>query len=85
MDAQAIDATPGLGLNENGTRLRYAANTEPGASGSPCFDFDWNLIALHHYGERGQLQGMGFNQGVPIAAIWTRLRRNEDLIEALGD
>jgi S1-C subfamily serine protease len=31
-------------------RLQYLTDTEPGSSGSPVFDRDWNVIALHHSG-----------------------------------
>jgi V8-like Glu-specific endopeptidase len=31
--------------------VRYAVNTEPGTSGSPVFDKDWRLVALHHLGD----------------------------------
>ena len=30
--------------------LFYTADTEPGSSGSPCFNDQWELIALHHSG-----------------------------------
>ena len=30
--------------------LYYTADTEPGSSGSPCFNDQWELIALHHSG-----------------------------------
>jgi hypothetical protein len=68
----AIDTEGVIGLNANGTRLRYATNTEPGASGSPCFDMDWRLIALHHYGDPAYQQPR-YNQGVPIGTIHRRL------------
>lgn len=31
-------------------RVQYLTDTLPGSSGSPVFDADWNLIALHHSG-----------------------------------
>jgi V8-like Glu-specific endopeptidase len=58
-----------LGENDNGTRLRYRTNTEHGSSGSPCFDCDWNLVALHHYGDPAYHKNPEFNQGIPIRAI----------------
>lgn len=33
-----------------GGRIQYLTDTLPGSSGSPVFDTDWNLIALHHSG-----------------------------------
>ena len=72
--ALAFDTDSIIGLNVRGTRVRYRTNTEAGSSGSPCFDQDWNLIALHHGGDPGWAQPM-FNQGIPIAAIVARLSR----------
>jgi hypothetical protein len=89
MDTHGIDEESGLWLNANKTRVRYATNTEPGASGSPCFDFDWNLLALHQYGDGGYGGGGEFNQGTPITAIRDRLGRSDDgrerRLAALGD
>lgn len=72
--ALAYDTQSILGINASGTRVRYRTNTEPGSSGSPCFDQDWNLIALHHGGDPGRPHP-GFNQGIPITAIVARLSR----------
>lgn len=33
-----------------GKRVQYLTDTEPGSSGSPVFDRDWNVVALHHSG-----------------------------------
>jgi hypothetical protein len=63
-----------IGLNANGTRVRYATHLESGASGSPCFTLDWTLAALHHYGD--PLFGHpSRSQGVPIGMIRDRLVR----------
>ncbi|MCB0138661.1 MAG: trypsin-like peptidase domain-containing protein [Caldilineaceae bacterium] len=35
-------------VDEN--RVQYLTDTLPGSSGSPCFDSNWNVIALHHSG-----------------------------------
>jgi hypothetical protein len=68
----ALDTQGVLGLNANGTRVRYATNTDHGSSGSPCFDMEWNLIALHHMGDPAWLQPK-FNEGIPIGSIRKRL------------
>lgn len=31
-------------------RVQYLTDTMPGSSGSPVFDRDWNLVAIHHSG-----------------------------------
>jgi hypothetical protein len=63
LDTQAI-----LAVNANGTRIRYATNTDPGSSGSPCFTLDWDLVALHHFGDPAW-RDPRFNQGVPVGKI----------------
>jgi hypothetical protein len=63
-----IDTRAVIKTNNNGTRVRYATNTEPGSSGSPCFDMDWGLVALHHYGDPGFAHPK-WNQGIPIFKI----------------
>lgn len=68
----ALDTRGVIGLNANSTRVRYATNTEPGSSGAPCFDMDFNLVALHHMGDPAW-QAPKYNQGVPIGLIRKRL------------
>jgi hypothetical protein len=72
----AIDMESVLGINENGTRVRYKTNTTAGASGAPCLDVNLELVAMHHLGDPGN-RPKRFNQGIPISAI----RR---LLEARG-
>ena len=67
-----------LGFNE--TRLHYRSPTEPGSSGSPVFDKDWELIGLHHSGstEMARLDGQpglyAANEGIRSSAIIAALR-----------
>jgi hypothetical protein len=68
----ALDTEAVIGRNANRTRIRYKTNTDPGASGSPCFTMDWDLAALHHYGDPAWQQPM-FNQGIPIELIRRRI------------
>ncbi len=60
----ALDTDGIIDVNENGTRVRYKTNTEPGSSGSPCFNSNWDLVALHHMGIEGK-----YNAGTPFSAI----------------
>jgi hypothetical protein len=67
-----LDTDSVIAVNGNGTRVRYATNTEHGSSGSPCFDMDLSLVALHHMGDP-VWKNAQYNQGVPIALIGARL------------
>lgn len=62
----ALDTDAVIAVSD--TRIRYATNTEPGSSGSPCFTMDWDLVALHHYGDPSW-KAPKFNQGVAIGMI----------------
>jgi hypothetical protein len=72
----ALDNDAIIAAKPNGTRVRYSTNSAKGSSGSPCFDANWNLIALHHAGDPNfeKLHQPTFNQGVPISTIVTRLK-----------
>lgn len=60
----AVDVDGIMGLNENETRLNYKTLTEPGSSGSPCFNQNLELIALHHNGHEGSR-----NIGIPVHTL----------------
>ena len=62
-------------LNQNSTRVTYRTNTEPGSSGSPVFDQNWNLVALHHWGDSAWFPSP-HNEGIPVAAIKNYLEAN---------
>jgi endonuclease G len=56
--------------------LIYSSDTLPGASGSPLFNDDWEVVGLHHWGEPYKAlvdnpQGMpkNGNEGIRISAI----------------
>jgi hypothetical protein len=70
----AFDTEAVVGLNSNGTRVEYTTNTEPGSSGSPCFDQKWNLVALHHSGDPNWVPT--WNEGIPITLILNHLKNN---------
>lgn len=70
-------------LNGNQTRVFYRTNTEPGSSGSPCFDENWNLVALHHAGDPDTKLAK-WNEGIPFGPIM-ELLRNRDKERFLGE
>jgi hypothetical protein len=67
----ALDTDAVIGMNGNNTRVEYGTSTLPGSSGSPCFDRNWNLVALHHSGDPDfdPAHKPEFNEGTPFSAI----------------
>jgi len=70
----ALDSSSVLEVNASRTRVRYRTNTEHGSSGSPCFDQDWNLVALHHSGDPNF--AFVYNEGIPIDTIVSSMQSN---------
>lgn len=71
---QLSNASPaGARLTSLRNRVRYDTNTDSGSSGSPVFNRDFRVVALHNSGSKGAGSGM-FNQGVPISGIGDALR-----------
>lgn len=64
--------------------VHYRTSTEPGSSGSPVFDDQWRLIALHHAGGanmrklNGQSGTYEANEGINILAINEEIKRKLD-------
>lgn len=54
-------------FNVNGTRLRYDANSKDGSSGSPCFNADLQLVALHHAHDAAYPPK--WNQAIPFGCV----------------
>ncbi len=59
-----------------GKRLQYLTDTEPGSSGAPVFDKEWNVVALHHSGgwlpepgARDTTRRFYRNEGILIDAV----------------
>jgi len=61
---------------KNGNRVRYQTNTEGGSAGSPVFNRNWRVVALHHTAGTTSMQGENIrsNQGIPIAGIVAELK-----------
>jgi endonuclease G len=72
--------------------LLYETDTEQGSSGSPVFNDDWELVALHHWGQpfleqlddRGQKIPItiNVNEGVRISAIFYDLKSRLESLPA---
>ncbi len=48
-------------INVDGKKLFYETDTERGSSGSPVFNMDWKVIALHHAGKTEDDGGLVVN------------------------
>lgn len=72
--ALSISLYDNLLLDCNETFVHYRSPTQRGSSGSPVFNKDWELVALHHAGdaETRKLDGSGTyqaNEGIQIEKI----------------
>jgi hypothetical protein len=64
------------GYCEDDRRMRYAANTERGSSGSPVLGADLTVVGLHHSGDPDLQRDALYNEGVPISSIVQHLGSN---------
>ncbi|HJQ38774.1 MAG TPA: serine protease [Thermoanaerobaculia bacterium] len=64
METQSVIGLP------DGPRVVHTTNTDYGASGAPCFDLSWNLVAMHV----AALDHPKANEAVAITAIVDSLR-----------
>jgi V8-like Glu-specific endopeptidase len=67
----ALSSNGITGVYDDIHRVQYVTIAAGGSSGSPCFDDDWQLVALHH-AERSKAFGT-VRQGIPIAAIYEQI------------
>jgi hypothetical protein len=73
----AVNTEGIIGLDPSGTRVRYRTETAPGSAGAPCFDINWELVALHEGRDSS-----GVNVGVPISRIVRHLEE-QHLVDEL--
>ncbi|HEX5593799.1 MAG TPA: DNA/RNA non-specific endonuclease [Solirubrobacterales bacterium] len=56
--------------------LHYRTDTEPGSSGSPVFNDQWEFVALHHASVPSDAEpGKVINEGIRVSQIIGRLRQ----------
>lgn len=66
-------------VNRFDDALHYVADTEPGSSGSPVYNSEWRMIALHHWGgpwidaEGNEPADFEVNEGIRISSIVRKL------------
>lgn len=52
-------------------RVWYVNRTQGGSSGSPCFNENWQLVALHH---KSMSRGFGsIREGILLSSIWSEI------------
>jgi V8-like Glu-specific endopeptidase len=74
-EPMAISSGRVLSIAASGLRMRHDAYTLNGSSGSPVFDANFNLVALHHAGDPGSGPAQ-FNQAIPLALIAADIAAN---------
>lgn len=67
-----------LDIDDDERLVHYRTPTDPGSSGSPVFNVDWEVIAIHHGGssETPRLRGDGWyeaNEGIALSAVRRKL------------
>lgn len=59
-------------------RVQYLTDTEPGSSGSPVFNSQWEVVALHHAGgdlpEPGTGRVVYRNEGIAVGRVLEGLK-----------
>ena len=78
-----IDTEAILAINASESRIKHRVNTARGSSGAPCFNFNWDLVALHQAGV-ASINGLpAYNVAIPLSKIITYLKEN-GLAASLG-
>ncbi|MFN0192465.1 MAG: DNA/RNA non-specific endonuclease [Aestuariivirga sp.] len=78
--------------DETNDALHYVADTERGASGSPVFNNEWEVVALHHWGgphleikgPSGNSLRQDINEGIRASAIVRSLRKRSENLTGLS-
>jgi len=76
-----VDVGSIVSLNKPRSRVRYTLNTLKGSSGSPCFDKEFKLVAIHNASITDPTATSLLNQGVSIQKISEHLKTSSALIQ----
>lgn len=71
-----LDTDAVIGVNASENRIKHMVNTNKGSSGSPCFNMNWDLIAIHEAGISTAGAIKGYNVAIPISKIIDNLKEN---------
>lgn len=76
-EARPLALAPGAvtAIAPDQQRIAYSANTLPGSSGAPCFNTDWELVALHHTGSSSGNHGSRFSAILAQPVVQAMLHR----------
>jgi endonuclease G, mitochondrial len=64
--------------NEQKGLVLYVNPTKKGSSGSPCFDNDWKLVALHH--KSLQTSFGSVREGILFSAIHRHIKASASVV-----
>jgi hypothetical protein len=70
----AMDSEGVIGLSPDRMRLRYRTATLPGSTGSPCFNVNWDLVAIHQRRQVKYTTDTEYSEGTLLSAIVGLLR-----------
>jgi len=68
----AISSNGVTGVYEDAGYIQYVNRTSPGSSGSPCFNDDWDIVAIHH-AVRSRFAG-AIGEGILMRTIYTKIK-----------
>lgn len=61
------------GIYQKQGKIQYVSNTSAGSSGSPCFNDDWQVVALHRAKKTRNFGAIG--EGILFSAIYPEIAR----------
>jgi endonuclease G len=69
----AVSCNGVTGVYEDTGYVQYVSRTSLGSSGSPCFNDDWNVVAIHH-AVRSRFAG-AIGEGILMSTIYKEIKK----------